>query len=69
MRKKELLKIIEQAAQSDEIILNLSGQGITELPEEIRQLSNLQTLDLRRNRLSTLSESFGELMNLQTLDL
>ena len=39
------------------------------LPESIGQFSQLQKLDLSRNRLSTLPESIGQLCQLQALHL
>ena len=45
------------------------GHGLTELPEAIGQLSQLQTLDLSDNQLSALPEAIGQLSQLQSLDL
>jgi GTPase SAR1 family protein len=49
--------------------LDLSGNGLSTLPESITQLQNLTALDLRGNRLSTLPESITQLQNLTALDL
>lgn len=50
-------------------VLDLNGQKLTTLPEEIGQLKNLQVLELNNNQLTTLSEEIGQLKNLQWLDL
>ena len=44
MKKKELLQIIEKAAKEGWEELRLSDQGLTELPPEIGQLTNLTRL-------------------------
>jgi internalin A len=67
--KDQVLQRIKQAAQIGATTLDLDSLGITELPEEIGQLTNLQTLSLRGNELTSLPESIGQLINLQWLDL
>jgi len=52
MNAEELLECIKQAARNHETQLNLRGRGITELPAEIGQLTNLTRLDLYHNRLT-----------------
>lgn len=69
MSRQELLAAIRQAAREGQVELDLSNKGISELPDEIGQLANLQTLYLMHNQLTTLPESIGQLVNLQTLDL
>jgi internalin A len=69
MTNEELLQIIEQAVRDKVTELDLSGKGLTTLPPEIGQLTNLQTLDLFRNQLSSLPKEFVQLTNLQTLNL
>ena len=69
MTRQELLEIINQAARDGRTNLDLSGKGISELPDEIGQLANLQILDLRNNQLKTVPESLGQLANLQELYL
>jgi internalin A len=69
MERSELLAVIEQAKQSGQTKLNLSGMQIKELPESIGQLTNLTDLDLRSNQLTALPESIGQLTNLTDLYL
>jgi small GTP-binding protein len=69
MTNEELLQIIEKAVRDKKTQLDLSGKGLTTLPPEFGQLTNLQTLDLSSNQLSSLPPEFGQLTNLQTLYL
>jgi hypothetical protein len=49
--------------------LDLSGNGLSTLPESIGNLTNLTDLDLSYNDLNTLPKSIGNLTNLNVLDL
>jgi internalin A len=69
MTNEELLQIIEQAVRDKVTRLDLSGKGLTTLPAEIVQLTNVQTLYLDSNQLSSLPPEIGKLTNLQTLYL
>lgn len=69
MSRKELLKIIEEAARDGREALSLYDKGITELPDEIGQLSELRTFDLRGNQLTKLPETIGQLANVTKLVL
>jgi internalin A len=63
------LQRIEEARSSGAISLDLSGLGLTELPSEIGNLTQLLSLSLVENELSELPSSIGTLINLQRLDL
>ena len=52
----EALRRIEECRQSKRIKLEVSGLGLTRLPEEIGQLSWLRTLDASGNQLTSLPE-------------
>lgn len=53
----------------DMLELNLSFKNISELPEIIGDLKNLERLYLNNNQIRKLPESISKLKNLQTLDL
>ena len=69
MTKQELLEIIENAARHREVSLDLRYKKLEELPPEIGQLHNLQSLRLTGNQLRQLPPEIGELKNLQSLHL
>ncbi|MCT7975952.1 COR domain-containing protein [Laspinema olomoucense] len=69
MTEEELLQIIQQAAEDGATSLHLSGKGLTKLPPEIGQLSNLTELNLEGNQLSTLPPEIGQLSHLISLSL
>ncbi|GAB5493666.1 MAG: hypothetical protein Phog2KO_38810 [Phototrophicaceae bacterium] len=63
-----LARILEAEA-SGATELDLSELGLTELPPEIGNLANLETLRLYRNELSSLPPEIGNLVNLRFLSL
>jgi hypothetical protein len=65
----EAEKKIEQALKSGATELNLGGMNLTELPESLRQLTQLKTLDLYDNKLAKIPEWISDLKNLQMLRL
>jgi len=69
MNKDELLRLIDQAAREGWTSLDLSNQGLTELPPEIGKLTNLEVLAIDNNSLTSLPSEFGNLINLQRLRL
>lgn len=60
---------IEQIRRDGATELDLGGMGLTELPQSLGTLTQLQTLDLSSNQLTMLPEWLGQLTQLQTLDL
>jgi internalin A len=69
MTREELLAVIKKARRSRQPQLDLSSQQITELPEEIGQLTNLTSLNLNFNQLTALPESIGQLTSLTSLTI
>ncbi|NER35832.1 MAG: hypothetical protein F6J93_17900 [Oscillatoria sp. SIO1A7] len=60
---------IEQARQEGATELDLSKMRLTEVPEQIASLTQLQRLDLSENRLTEVSPALAELSQLQQLNL
>jgi internalin A len=69
MTKQELLVKIQQTVQRKAITLNLSHKGLTELPPEFEQLTQLLVLDLSYNQLTQLPSEIGQLTQLRWLFL
>jgi internalin A len=67
-QQSEVAALIEHARKKGAVALDLSSQKLTEWPESISQLKQLQTLNLESNQLSALPESIGQLTQLQRLD-
>jgi len=66
---EEAKQQIDQARRDGATELSLSGMKLTELPESLGQLTQLQTLTLNGNQLTALPESLGQLTQLQKLNL
>jgi small GTP-binding protein len=60
---------IEEAKQRNALELSLSGLRLTELPETLWQLTQLNNLDLSGNLLTSLSESLSRLTQLKSLNI
>jgi Leucine-rich repeat (LRR) protein len=60
---------IEAARQEGAAELDLSGIGLTELPEAIASLTQLQELYLSNNQLTELPRAIASFTQLQTLNL
>ncbi|MBN2003102.1 MAG: GTP-binding protein [Anaerolineae bacterium] len=69
MTQDELLELIDRAACEGWTELDLSNQGLTELPSEIGQLTKLQSLDLSHNHLTALPSEINQLIELHALYL
>ncbi len=69
MDEEELLEIIEDAARNEVTELDLYGNGLTNLPPEIGQLTSLTSLDLNSNHLTSLPKEIAHLTNLKELIL
>jgi Leucine-rich repeat (LRR) protein len=63
------VKILGKSYDINTKELDLGNKGISQLPESIGKLVNLQYIDLRHNQLTVIPETIGELVNLQYLDL
>ncbi|WP_213155690.1 leucine-rich repeat domain-containing protein [Neochlamydia sp. AcF65] len=68
-KKGELLRDWIEENCKDLTLLSLSKAGLTYLPPEICQLSQLQILYLNRNQLTSLPVEIGQMSQLQTLEL
>ena len=68
-RLLEALIAIEDARQTGATELDLAGLELDELPNEVRGLTHLESLNLTGNQLSWLPDWFGELSGLRDLDL
>jgi len=60
---------IEEAKRFGYTELDLSGLGLTAIPDSVAQLTNLQTLSLHTNRITTIPNSVAKLANLERLFL
>src|SRR5690606_5320462 len=71
LQKTTLYKSLDDALQNPDQVyrLNLTKQGITDLPPEIGKLTNLQYLNLSKNSISSIPPEIGKLKNLQWLIL
>jgi internalin A len=67
--QNEAIKRIQEALKTGVVVLDLSELGLTEVPEEIAQLTNLQALYLYNNQLTSLPGAITHLTNLQALYL
>jgi hypothetical protein len=66
---REAQKKIAEAFRTGAVLLDLSGDQLTELPAEVAQLRNLEKLYLTDNQLTELPAEVVQLQNLTTLDL
>jgi internalin A len=66
---RKAVKKIKAARRSGATELDLSNMELTELPESLGQLTQLQKLSLWGNQLTALPESLGQLTQLQKLNI
>jgi internalin A len=69
MSKEVALRLIKKAAETGATDINLSNQGLTELPPELFQLKNTKRLWLDDNKLIALPLELFDLISLTTLGL
>ncbi|CAK8717449.1 MAG: hypothetical protein CDV28_10174 [Candidatus Electronema aureum] len=69
MSKEDALWRIKNAAKTGVTVLDLGQQGLTELPPELFQLTNLTALNLYSNQLTTLPPEIIQLTKLRQLYL
>lgn len=69
MNEEEVLEVIQQAKREGWTTLDLRGEGLRVLPDEIGKLIRLNKLRLDRNDLDALPVEIGRLTNLEQLDL
>jgi len=69
MVSDEVLRIIEEAVRRNSEQLNLSDQGLTEIPRQVFQLQNLRRLYLHNNQIVEIPDAITQLQNLTSLYL
>jgi internalin A len=69
MARNQVLRRVEEAARSNRKELNLSAQGLTEIPREVFQLQNLTQLFLFNNQIVEIPDVIAQLQNLTSLSL
>lgn len=67
MDKSEIIQFCEKFAPTKKKKLDLSNKGITELPDELGDLSQLEEIDLSYNNIKQLPDSLFRLTNLKTI--
>lgn len=60
---------IQTSLQKNEVTLDLSSLLLSELPDSIAQLNNLQYLNIAHNNLKVLPDTIGNLIHLKGLDI
>jgi internalin A len=67
--QNEAIKRIREALKTGAVELDLSGLELTEVPDGIARLTNLQELDLSNNELTSLPDAIAQLISLKELNL
>jgi len=68
-RQKAILDLINSAKETNLFKLDLSGRGITEVPQAIFELKHLKILSLDHNEIWEIPEAIKKLTALEVLDL
>lgn len=68
-RQQNALKAIRKALSENADTLDLSGQRLEQIPNEVFELKKLKKLELRGNRLTKIPTRLEELQNLESLSL
>ena len=68
-KRKEIIKVIEQANAAQTPVLDLSNCDLRDLPAQICQMNWLTELNLAHCHIDVLPDEFGNLVNLTQLDL
>jgi len=66
---RSALRLIKEAKVAGAASIDLSGLNLSDVPDLIAQLAEVQALHLSNNQLGTIPDSIGELTNLQFLYL
>ena len=66
---REAYRRVSKAKWEGDVELDLSGLELQNMPFELNQLTQLQSLNLSDNRLKTVLNSISRLTQLQSLDL
>ncbi|MEL6160447.1 MAG: COR domain-containing protein [Cyanobacteria bacterium J06627_32] len=65
----EAKRRIAKALKTNDLSLDLSNLGLTDVPSEIRQLTHINRLDLSQNKLTSVPPELGQLTQLTILSL
>jgi Leucine-rich repeat (LRR) protein len=65
----KVLKLVQKNQQRRDKVLNLWRQKLTEIPEEVYQLTHLEKLNLYGNKIQVIPESLRQLPQLRCLDI
>ncbi len=69
MQQEEVRRVLKRARENEWMTLDLSGEDLTTIPDDIGKITSLARLNLSNNRLSELPESLGQLNRLVHLDV
>ncbi|MBK8442872.1 MAG: leucine-rich repeat domain-containing protein [Sphingobacteriales bacterium] len=64
---KEIQELIKKCKENNSTILKLDGKGLTDIPEEIYELTHLKNLSLMNNQITSVSPKILQLQELEEL--